>query len=127
MVYQGENVVAFLDLYPMSTGHALVIPKRHCNDLTALTPEETEELFGVGQRVLAKQRELGLGVDGANLLLNDGSAANQHIPHLHLHVVPRKKGDTLRTLFQFVMRALGPLGFSAKRDKLNELAKEMSF
>lgn len=127
MVHEGVHVMAFLDLYPLSTGHALVIPRRHVNDLTALTPEERDELFLVGQRVLAAQRSIGLGVEGANLLLNDGSAANQHVPHLHLHVVPRKRGDLFLAIFKFALRALGPLGAAGRREKLDALAGELRF
>jgi histidine triad (HIT) family protein len=125
ILLEGETCVAFLDLYPLSWGHCLVIPRRHCNDLTELEPEEYEELFHTGNRVLKALRENGLGVDGANYLVNDGSAANQHIPHLHLHVIPRQRGDTFRAMFKFFIRALGPLGRAASRRRLEELAAQL--
>ena len=122
---EGKTCVAFLDLYPLSWGHCLVIPKRHCNDLTKLEPNEHCELFQLGRLVLSALRYNGLGVDGANYMVNDGSAANQHIPHLHLHIIPRRRGDLLSTLFKFVLRALGPLGRAASRPRLEKLAEQL--
>ena len=125
VIYEGETCIAILDLYPMSQGHVLVLPRRHCNDVTQLSEEGHSELFQVGRKVLRALRIYGLGRDGANYLLNDGSAANQHIPHLHLHIIPRRKGDLLSAFFRFFLRALGPLGLSAKRNKLDQLAREL--
>ena len=125
ILYEGESCIAFLDLYPLSWGHSLIIPRRHCNNLNELSRLEREELFETGNQILRALRENGLGVEGANLLLNDGSASSQHIPHLHLHIIPRQRRDLFRAFFKFFIRALGPLGISASRTRLDELAAKL--
>jgi histidine triad (HIT) family protein len=76
--------------------------------------------------VLAAQQRLGLARDGANLLLNDGSAANQHIPHLHLHLIPRCRGDRLRVLGRFAARMFNLFGRRQRRALLDSLAAELA-
>ena len=97
IVYQDERVIAFLDINPLNPGHTLVIPKAHVERLSDLPAELTGPLLAAAVRV-AKAAQEALGAAGVNLVLNDGRAAGQAIPHLHLHVVPRFSGDGGRTL-----------------------------
>jgi len=97
IVYQDERVIAFLDINPLNPGHALVIPKAHVERLSALPAELTGPLLAAAVRV-AKAAQEALGAAGVNLVLNDGRAAGQAVPHLHLHVVPRFPGDGGRSL-----------------------------
>ncbi len=92
IVYQDERVIAFLDINPLNPGHTLVIPKAHVERLSDVPAELTGPLLAAAVRV-AKAAQEALGAAGVNLIVNDGRAAGQAIPHLHLHVVPRFSGD----------------------------------
>lgn len=85
----------YLDIRPFTRGHTLVIPKKHTVDLTDTPPETLAGMAVVGQRVARAARESGLHADGNNIVINDGKAAFQTVFHIHLHVVPRHKGDKL--------------------------------
>ena len=97
IVYQDERVIAFLDINPLNPGHTLVIPKAHVERLSDLPAELTGPLLAAAVRV-AKAAQEALGAAGVNLIVNDGRAAGQAIPHLHLHVVPRFPRDGGRSL-----------------------------
>ncbi|ONM46995.1 HIT family protein [Nocardia donostiensis] len=108
-VYEDDTVCAFLDIRPITRGHTLVIPKTHAGELQDLDAETGAHVFQVGHRLaLAIRRGEPAGspvrADGANLVLNDGSAAFQTVGHVHLHVIPRKHGDTLRLAAGFLLR-----------------------
>jgi len=92
VVYEDEHVLAFLDIYPMNPGHTLVVPKSHVERLSDLPDELCGPLFAAARKV-AVAAISALGASGANVGLNDGRAAGQAIPHLHIHVVPRFPGD----------------------------------
>jgi histidine triad (HIT) family protein len=94
-VAASDRAVAFMDILPVGVGHTLVIPRRHASDLSELDAEDGAELFRLGQRIAAAQRQAGLA-DGVNLFLADGEVAGQEVFHVHLHVLPRRPGDALR-------------------------------
>jgi histidine triad (HIT) family protein len=125
VVYRGETCLAFMDVHPIRQGHVLVIPIEHSARLDEIDPRARQELLTTASRVLAALRKSGLARDGANLLLNDGSAANQHVPHVHIHVIPRTRGDRLKTIACFVGRMLNVFGRSAKRAELERVAQEI--
>ncbi|WP_280232517.1 HIT family protein [Nocardia cyriacigeorgica] len=103
-VYEDDTLCAFLDIRPIARGHTLIVPKRHATELEDLDPDTGAELFRVGHRLALAIRRGGLAADGANLILNDGTAAFQTVPHVHLHVVPRSHGDKLRIAAGFLLR-----------------------
>lgn len=105
-VYEDDTVCAFLDIRPISRGHTLVIPKRHATDLSELDAGTGAELFRVGHRLARAVQGPGFAADGANLLINDGKAAFQTVGHVHLHVMPRRHGDTLRFAAGLLVRRL---------------------
>ena len=82
-----ELALAFLDVQPAVTGHALVVPRRHVPALGDLTADEGAAVWELGRRVAAAARAAGLA-DGVNLFLADGAAAGQEVWHAHLHVLP---------------------------------------
>lgn len=92
-VYEDEQVVAFMDIAPVSPGHLLVIPRQHAPYLADLDPQDAERMMSVAQRLAQGIRDSSLSVDGINLLLADGEAAGQEVWHAHLHVIPRVNGD----------------------------------
>ena len=122
VVYKSPACLAFMDVYPISRGHALVIPLEHQAHLDDLDEAARQELLATASRVLAAQRRSGLAAGGANLMLNDGSAANQHVAHVHIHVVPREHGDTLRTALRYLGRMVNVFGSKAGRAELEQIA-----
>jgi histidine triad (HIT) family protein len=96
VVYSDETVLAFLDIRPLATGHLLVIPRAHAPYLADLDPAVGEHMFGVAQQMAAALRRSGLPCQGVNLFLADGEAAFQEVFHVHLHVIPRNRGDGFR-------------------------------
>jgi histidine triad (HIT) family protein len=95
-VYRDAQVVAFLDARPVFKGHTLVVPAAHVETLGDLPSAAIAPLFGVVQRV-ARAVEKGLEADGTFVALNN--RVSQSVPHLHVHVVPRRRGDGLRGFF----------------------------
>ena len=95
-VLETPDVVAFLDHRPVFKGHVLVVTRRHVDTLTDLPDDMLAPLFTATRRVAAAVRE-GLGAQGSFVAMNN--VVSQSVPHLHVHVVPRTKGDGLRGFF----------------------------
>jgi histidine triad (HIT) family protein len=101
-VYQDPNVYAFLDHRPLMPGHVLVVPKQHYETLQDLPEDQIKPLFAAVQK-LARAVEAGMKADGTFIAIN--IRISQSVPHLHVHVVPRRKGDGLfGKTFQWVRR-----------------------
>ena len=84
--------VAFFDGFPVSPGHALIIPKRHVASFFDLSKEEQQDLLNLADRV-KRILEERYHPDGYNIGINVGEAAGQSIFHVHMHLIPRYKGD----------------------------------
>ena len=93
VVYEDEWVVAICDLYPVNPGHLFVFPKAHAVGLDDLAAADGGQMFAVAQRLAAALRRADLRCEGINLFLADGEAALQEVFHVHVHVIPRYKGD----------------------------------
>jgi histidine triad (HIT) family protein len=93
VVVREGGFAAFLDARPVFKGHVLVVPAEHVPDLAALPEASVGPLFSLARRI-AVAVEAGLGSGGAFLCLNN--KVSQSVPHVHVHVVPRTKGDGLR-------------------------------
>lgn len=96
VAYEDERLLAFLDHRPLFPGHVLLIPRVHYETLQDLPEELLAPLFGVARR-LARACETGLGAEGAFVAINN--RVSQSVAHLHVHVVPRRRGDGLRGFF----------------------------
>jgi len=92
VVFRGKHVFALWDGFPVSTGHALVVPYRHVPSWFDASTEERAELFESIDAVRERIEQLQ-PADGFNIGINVGAAAGQTIHHLHLHVIPRRNGD----------------------------------
>ena len=95
-VLREEAVCAFLDVRPVFKGHVLVVPRDHIDDLLALPAALVPPVFTTVQRI-ARAVEKGLEADGSFVAIN--TKISQSVPHLHVHVIPRRKGDGLRGFF----------------------------
>lgn len=126
VLHRDAVCTVILDVYPVAQGHALVLPNRHVALASALTPAEFEHVSTVWYRLLQAYRAAGLAREGANLLLNDGAAANQHIPHVHFHLIPRRRGDTAKTILVFASRVLNIFGRRKRMEALRDLAARLA-
>ena len=122
IVHEDEHALVILDLFPVREGHALVLPRDHHGLVGDLDTDTAAHLFELGRRVIRAQKAAGMEVDGHNLVLNDGPAANQHVPHVHLHVIPRRRGDTLRMAATWGSRMFSIFGLAGRRERLDRLA-----
>jgi histidine triad (HIT) family protein len=93
IVHRDDTCIAFMDLFPVTPGHVLVIPIAHATYLADLPAETGAAMFRMTQRLAQAVRGSGVRAGGVTLLLADGEAAGQEIFHTHLHVVPRFAGD----------------------------------
>jgi histidine triad (HIT) family protein len=96
VVLETERTLAFLDHRPVFKGHTLLIPREHVVTLPDLPADLRSPFLEAGQRLAAAMVD-GLGAQGSFVALNN--TVSQSVPHLHLHVVPRTKGDGLRGFF----------------------------
>ena len=91
-VYEDDTTLAILDHRPLLPGHVLLVPKTHYETFADLPAEDIGPLFLAAQR-LARAVETGLSADGSFVAIN--IKISQSVPHLHVHIVPRRKGDGL--------------------------------
>ncbi|HXF27244.1 MAG TPA: HIT family protein [Bryobacteraceae bacterium] len=96
IVFEDDNSVAFLDHRPLFHGHCLLIPKDHAETLADLPQDAVGPLFQTAQ-LLAKAVEQGMSAEGSFVAVNN--RISQSVPHLHIHIVPRRKGDGLKGFF----------------------------
>lgn len=96
LVLEDERVVGFLDVRPVFKGHVLLVPRQHLVTLTDLPEALVVPLFGAARRV-GNAITSGLGAQGTFVAMNN--VVSQSVAHLHVHVVPRTKGDGLRGFF----------------------------
>ena len=95
-VFEDELTIAFLDTRPVFAGHTLLIPRAHHRTLPDLPPALLAPLFANAQ-LLCRAVERGLGAEGTFVAVNNG--VSQSVPHLHVHIVPRRRKDGLKGFF----------------------------
>jgi histidine triad (HIT) family protein len=86
--YEDDRHVAFLDKYPIDIGHSLVVPKEHHERITDMNPQDVGNLFSIIPKI-ANGVLNATGADAFSLGQNNGKAAKQIIPHVHIHIIPR--------------------------------------
>ena len=92
IVHETETVIAFLDAHPLAPGHTLVVPKDPYEHLQDLPVELSAELFAVVHE-LTPSIEDAVAADASTIGINNGEAAGQEVPHVHVHIIPRFEGD----------------------------------
>ncbi len=93
-VYEDDRVFAFMDINPLNDGHILIIPKAHAATIYEITEADFLAVTSATHKLAAAVKK-ALNPDGINLMQLNGRAANQVVPHLHIHIVPRWSGDGL--------------------------------
>ena len=96
ILYEDDEILVFLDIYPITKGHALFIPKKHIANLYELKEEEIGFMENL-PRIVRKLKDV-TGASGMNLIQNNGKDAGQVIFHLHFHLIPRHSDDGLTIL-----------------------------
>ncbi|WP_256546012.1 HIT family protein [Halobellus inordinatus] len=92
IVYETETVAAFLDANPLAPGHTLVVPKEPYERLDEMPGDVAADLWAAVQE-LTPRIEAAVDADATTVGVNNGEAAGQEVPHVHVHVVPRFEGD----------------------------------
>lgn len=92
ILFENDTNLAFLDIFPVSKGHTIVIPKNHYYNLEDMPDTELNALFGIVKKISGLIYRK-LDIDGYNILQNNFRAAGQLVNHFHVHIIPRSKGD----------------------------------
>ena len=120
IVAREAEAVAFLDVQPLADGHVLVVPRAHVPTIEELTPVGADALFRLVTRLAGPVRE-ALDGEATTIGINNGEASGQTIPHVHVHIVPRRRGDgagTIHTIFPRDVRQKLPAVGTAIRKQL---------
>ncbi len=115
--YEDKEVLGFLAIGPVTTGHALIIPKQHVAYLAELDEQTGQHIWTVTRRCAAALYASGLRCEGINLFLADGEAAFQEVFHLHMHVFPRYKGDPFKLVADWNVKP--------SRQELDQVARQI--
>jgi diadenosine tetraphosphate (Ap4A) HIT family hydrolase len=122
VVLDAGDVLAFMDHRPWRRGHLLVIPRAHGARLADLPAATVAATFALASELVVAVRGAGLPCHDVNLIVNDGPAAGQTVAHVHVHVVPRVRGDLWRMAALMLGRVLPP----APRDGLDDDARAIA-
>lgn len=128
-VYQDELCCAFMDIRPITKGHVLVIPRKAVDTLEQLSTVEYSHIWEVARRIATAQRH-SLGSLAQHFVVNDGKAASQTVPHVHIHIIPRYRGDSLHTLGKILWHVttlvLPHRESKASRARLDKIAADIA-
>ena len=91
-IYEDENIFAFMDIAPANPGHAMVIPKGHFETLVDI-PDDLANDMTLLTKKIARAAMSALAAEGFNIAMNNKQVAGQVVPHAHIHIIPRFKGD----------------------------------
>jgi len=115
IIYEDNSYLAFFSSQPVTLGHTLVIPKKHVKSLLAVADKDIDKLFELVKKI-AKIIHKVLKPNGFNIGTNYGRIAGQSVDHLHIHVIPRYKGDF--TFLQIVGKSLSPYARVLKNEEI---------
>ena len=92
ILFEDENIIAFLDIQPINYGHTLVVPKKHYDNFLTVPAEELIHLTKAAQFITGAVKR-SVNADGFNVISNNGDSAGQTVYHFHLHIIPRYNED----------------------------------
>src|SRR5919202_2114370 len=92
IIGQTERAIAFLDAFPLSAGHTLIIPKSHYSKIQDMNKEYSSDLFNLLWKVSGAV-EKAAGVNASTIAIHNGREAGQEVPHVHVHIIPRSLRD----------------------------------
>jgi histidine triad (HIT) family protein len=118
IVAQDDRSISFLDVSPLADGHVLVVPRAHVARIEDLTADDSNALFAAVRRPAGPVREAA-AAEGTTVGINNGPATGQTVPHVHVHIVPRREGDgggSVHSIFRpRTSRPLGEVGEAIRR------------
>ena len=91
-IHEDDMTLSFLDINPLARGHALVIPKVHKSLIGELSPDEASALFKTTTH-LTKKIHIATETQASTIGINNGADSGQEVPHIHIHIIPRSRGD----------------------------------
>lgn len=115
-LYEDDDFRVIFDSGPASKGHALILPKKHFDDVFSMDEETASKVFVVTTKVARAMKKV-LDFDGLNIVQNNGRIAGQTVFHFHIHLIPRYKGDAVN---------IGWIPKRADTKVLAELSKEIA-
>jgi histidine triad (HIT) family protein len=92
VVYEDERALAFLDIHPSAPGHTLIIPKTHVARVEDLTEEDARALFAALHKLVGRVQD-AVGAPASTIGINNGRESGQEVPHVHIHIIPRRASD----------------------------------
>lgn len=92
VVMQNDRAMAFLDAFPLAAGHVLVVPKAHFKKVQDMGAPDAQAVFDLVHKIVGKI-ESAAGTSASTIAIHNGKEAGQEVPHVHVHVIPRKSGD----------------------------------
>jgi RimJ/RimL family protein N-acetyltransferase/diadenosine tetraphosphate (Ap4A) HIT family hydrolase len=119
-VYQDNDISAFLDIHPINRGHILIIPNSHYEFFEQIPSQVFAKMTNTAQEIQRAFAKAGIKAEGSNVFLSNGEIAGQEVPHAHLHITPRYRGDGHRMGFS------GTDPDPAARAELNQISKSIS-
>ena len=122
IVYEDRELIAFLDIHPLFPGHVLLCPREHYSTLLDL-PKEMAEKTMLTLQLLAKAVEAALDAEGSFIAINN--RVSQTVPHLHIHVVPRRRRDGLKGFFWPRQRYQDEAAKEAVRDAIEREVQKL--
>ena len=119
-LYEDDVVKVIFDAGPASSGHVLILPKEHFDNVYALDDDTAAHVFQVAVKV-AKALKEGLNLEGLNIVQNNGECAGQTVFHFHMHLIPRYKGDNVGITW-----TPGELSDKDKEEILSKVKEQLS-
>ena len=125
IIEENEHFLIILDIFPLRPGHTLIVAKRHVKFIEDLTYQEREVLIDLINKMSKKLKRSKLNAKATQIILNNGKEANQTIPHLHFHVIPRYGFDFPLLLFHFLTRFFNPYFRLGRRARLSKVLEKI--
>lgn len=108
LITNSNGLKAILDIRPITEGHLLILSRSHVSHLEELHDDEYKELFSFAKKLGQKVIEAFDDVNDYTLVVNNGKYSGQHIPHAHIHLIPRRKWDNINFYWRLLTRFINP-------------------
>ncbi len=125
VIEENEYFLIILDIFPLRPGHTLIISKRHVKFIEELENKERELLIDLINKMSQKLKDSKLNVKATQIVLNNGKEANQTIPHLHFHIIPRYRFDFPFLLFHLFTRFFNPYFRFGNKRRLSKVLEKI--
>lgn len=118
-MYEDESTLAFLDIHPSAPGHTLIIPKAHVGQVEILSSEDAHALFKT-LYLLVDGIQSAVDATSSTIGVNNGPESGQEVPHVHIHIIPRSRGDR-----GGIIQSITHIGEHPDPDELRRVAEKI--